>query len=323
MDTPSSTPPASETGDSSAAEWPRLDVLDALENDPPPLDLVLPGFLGGTVGVLVGAGGLSKSMWALEALCAVAGGPAADPLGLRPAATGRGIYLCLEDPALILRHRLRAFGRRFDAHARTAINDQLTVHPMRGRALNLIERRHREGLARVADGARLVVIDTLSRSHSGDENSNAEMARLLSGLEWICEKTGAAILLVHHSNKYSAREGSGAEQQAARGASVIVDNTRWTATLSRMTETEAETLSDPDASADPLLPVRIRSRRGWYVRMSYPKPNYGEPMEDQWYRRERGGVLVPVRLEYMPTTARSVGATEGRTAKVVDWRAKK
>jgi hypothetical protein len=276
----------------------RIDVRQALMIDPPPLDYVWPGFLAGTVGVMSASGGSGKSMWLLEALLAVAGGPAADLLELRPCETGRAAYICLEDPHPILLHRLRALGRRFEPGVADEIGESMEVLSCAGYRLDLPDQKQMDRLARALDGVRVAAIDTFSRAHALDENNNSDMSRVLSALEWICSRTGCAIVLVHHTNKAGGRDG-GEAQHAARGASALVDNARWGAQLARMTEDEAERLADGDYSPDPSLPLPIRERRGFYCRMSCPKINYGEPQEDRWYKREEGGVLVPARLAPM------------------------
>ena len=53
----------------------------------------------------------------------------------------------------------------------------------------------------------LVVIDTLSRCMAGlDENNQADMSRFVAGADEIRERTGAAVLIVHHSNAAGDRE---------------------------------------------------------------------------------------------------------------------
>jgi replicative DNA helicase len=52
----------------------KVDLAAAFSGPPPELDWVWPGFLAGTVGVLVAAGGTGKSYWALQAAMAVADG---------------------------------------------------------------------------------------------------------------------------------------------------------------------------------------------------------------------------------------------------------
>jgi len=59
----------------------------------------------------------------------------------------------------------------------------------------------------------LLIIDTLARNHSGDENSNSEMGKFISVIDQFNVKFDCATLIVHHS-------GHG-ESQRARGASAL------------------------------------------------------------------------------------------------------
>jgi hypothetical protein len=51
----------------------------------------------------------------------------------------------------------------------------------------------------------LVVIDTLTRTLSGDENSPADMAKFVSGCDDVREATGSAVCVVHHEGKSQAK----------------------------------------------------------------------------------------------------------------------
>ena len=285
----------------------------------PPLDFVLPGFLGGTPGILIGSGGAGKSWLALELACAIAGGPTVDLLGLKPHERGRVLYLGLEDPEGIVLHRMRALGLRLSEEQQELIAENLLLKSITGRLVDLLNPKQRDALTRCAEGVRLLIVDTLARAHQTDENSNSEMAKLLSAVERVCVRTGCAVLLVHHTRKGGPGE-MGERQHAARGASALVDNARWGCALDRMSEAEAEQLADADYSPDPLLPLHIRERRGFYAKLSFPKPNYGEPREDMWFRRETGGVLVPARLEHMPAAAKSGTSTPAAARAADAWR---
>ena len=59
----------------------------------------------------------------------------------------------------------------------------------------------------------LLIVDTLARNHSGDENSNSEMGKFISVIDQFNVKFDCATLIVHHS-------GHG-ESQRARGASAL------------------------------------------------------------------------------------------------------
>ena len=300
-------------------EW--LDLAKVFSEPEPDLDFIWPGFLAETVGILAAPGSSGKSWWAIEAMCAVAAGTGADLLDLRPAGSGRVTYLCLEDVTQILVKRLCRLRERVDEDTRARLIEQLRIAPLSGWRLNLLHPRFRDWLAGTLDGTRLCVIDTLSRAHAGDENCNAEMSQLLSNLEWVCSKTGCGVLFTHHVRKGGA--GEGPAQQAARGASALIDNARWGGGLTGMTEAESEALVDVECALDPLRPCPIRARRGWYIKFQATKQNYGPPKEDVWYRREEGGVLVPARLEYMPGGSKTGPRERNDKVVGVDWRARR
>ena len=150
----------------------------------------------------------------------------------------------------------------------------------------------RAALIKFCSGARLIVLDTLSRIHDRDENSNGDMAKLVATLEHIAARTGASVLYLHHVSKGSAREGQTDQQQAARGASALIDNARWCGFVAKMTEDEAKSLSDRAYDRQPIG----KDRRGFFVRFGVSKQNYDATPHDQWYQRRDGGVLLPVEL---------------------------
>jgi hypothetical protein len=273
----------------------RIDIRNAFSCAPAPLDFVLPGLLTGTVGTLFSPGATGKSFLLLEAAmgiaCSVAGG---DLLGLRAGlSSGRRVaYMAAEDTVPVLEHRIHAIGQHLQPEAREVIADALDIECMVGRRFNIMDDRHLRALAEFAAGARLLVIDTISRVHQLDENSASDMARLLGNLEFVAGEAGAAVVFAQHVAKSAARDGQGDQQHAARGSSVLTDNARWGAALTRMTATESMDYSDDPIG---LRPVGAAAR-GWYVRMSIPKNNYSGPIDDRWYRREDGGVLRPVNL---------------------------
>lgn len=284
---------------------PRIDLSEAWSEAPPPLDLVLPGMISGTVGALVAHGGAGKSWVALEIAIAVAGGP--DLLDLGVERRGRVLYLPAEDPSLAIRHRLYAAGSHLTPLHRHELVDTLEIVPLMGRTVDVLVPAWADALERMADGCRLVVIDTLRRFHSGDENAAGEMARLLGVLEGICARTGASILFLHHTNKGASLNGGGDQQQASRGSSVLVDNIRggqWN--LVGMTESDARSHG-----------VEISDRRG-FVRLAQAKANFGPPMPDRWLRRTDGGILVPARLERVDDDGRAEKAPKTRDSR--EWR---
>ncbi len=265
------------------AGFKRLDLRNAFSQQPLPLDFVLPGMIAGTVGALVAQGGAGKSWIALEMGIAVAGGP--DLLEMGISSHGNVLYLPAEDPTLAIKHRLYA-ARMAVAGSIDRLAEALEIVPLMGRAVDLMVPAWSDAIQRMAEGKRLVIIDTLRRFHSADENSAGEMARLLGILEHICAQTGTSILFLHHTAKSAALNGAGDVQQASRGSSVLVDNVRGGQfNLSGMSEAEARALG-----------VELEDRKG-FIRLVQAKANFGAPMPDQWFRRIEGGLLVPARIE--------------------------
>jgi hypothetical protein len=60
---------------------------------------------------------------------------------------------------------------------------------------------------------KLLVVDTVSRHYSGDENLASDMAEFVAGLDSLKNEFGFAVLLVHHSGKDDSK--------GARGSSVL------------------------------------------------------------------------------------------------------
>lgn len=64
-------------------------------------------------------------------------------------------------------------------------------------------------------------------------------------------------------------------------------------------------------------------RRGYYVRFSVPKQNYGNVIPDRWFKRDEGGVLLPVELwaeksEREPRPGRQKASAAGK-ATIQGW----
>lgn len=275
-----------------------IDLQMAFDSPPPKLDFIWPGFLSGTVGALIAPGATGKSFWALQAAMSVAcaseaieGVSGGDLLEISPYRGGKVIYLAGEDPVDALVNRVHVLGKCLPEVARAWIAKNLVLESILGSRLNIMDEATLERSLELWHGARLIVLDTLSRIHCCDENSNGEMARLISTLEFIASSTGASVLFLHHVSKGSARDGLADRQLAARGASALIDNSRWCGFMAKMSEHEAERLCELNYR----LPIG-ESRRGSFVRFGVCKQNYEAPHPDRWYARQEAGVLMPVNL---------------------------
>lgn len=278
----------------------RMDLRATFDTPPEPLDMVLPGMVLGTVGMIAGAGSTGKSMWSVQCGMSIACG--SDIFGLFNGIEGfefqqgRVVYACAEDQGPVLHHRLFNMAERFrevvpdEAPAIIdAVVENFDVVDLYGSGIT-IEPRPADWwtsnwwlLAQMAKDARLVIIDTLIRFAGGrSENDNVEMAAMMGAVEMAIKATGASFLLLHHVGKASARDGTaGSDQTAVRGASSLTDNARWQCNLQTMTQQEAERRGIEDTA----------ERRRW-VSWEATKTNYGPPLSPVWLRRGPSGILV-------------------------------
>lgn len=245
---------------------------------PQTFDYVLPGLRRGTVGALISPGGVGKSFWVLGVAVAIASGIDFCGLGL---AGGKVVVFSAEDAEDEAVQRLRAIV----AHCTEPVSlAQFDFRDCLGLNIDVMVPEWLDAMIDAGKGARLIVLDTLSRFHNLDENDARDMKRLMAVLERLAAGTQASVLYLHHTSKMAALSTAGASQQAARGSTVLVDNARWAAFLAPMTESEARRFNVPVAHRDQ------------YVRWNISKQNYGAAIPDRWYQRTEGGALRPVQL---------------------------
>jgi RecA-family ATPase len=256
------------------------------------VDEIIQGFPAGTVGAWIAPGGTGKSFLALELALAVAS-PLADFAGFKPSKHGKVLYLNAEDPHIQIGRRLAWLGEKISPEAKIEVHENLFIASAVGSLIDFsVKPNFNDADAEMTDieklidfrDYRLIILDTLTRFHSLNENDNGQMTQLISLLEYATRQTRAAVLFLHHTNKAAIKDGEGSSQNASRGANALISNIRYSAYLVRMTPEEAQNYGiDPD-------------RYGSYLRFGVAKQNYGLPQEERWFERREGGVLMPVTL---------------------------
>ncbi len=247
-----------------------MDILSALTERPKELDFVLPGLLAGTVGAIVSPGGSGKSTLALQLTAQIAGSP--DLAGIGPIKQGSAAYLSGEDPEIILRHRLYALSRHCSQDQLQAVAQNLLIEPLDTLNIDIMQDEWIDFIKKAASGRRLLVLDTLRSIHHLDENDSGAMSRVVGRMKMIAASTGCAVVFLHHISKSSALSGQGAEQQASRGSSVLVDNVRWQGYLRAMSEHDVKVLEVDDG-------------RQHFVEFGVSKQNYGAPYSPTWLHK--------------------------------------
>ncbi|MEW9836225.1 helicase RepA family protein [Mesorhizobium marinum] len=120
----------------------------------------------------------------------------------------------------------------------------------------------------------VIVLDPLGAMHTLPENSN-EAANLLSGaLRKIAQRTGAAIVLLHHTSKQAATDMDAAGTAASRGASAFTDAARVVRQVVRMTTKEAARFAIAE------------DKRRDYLRVENGKANLSRAESGRWLRMQ-------------------------------------
>lgn len=86
----------------------------------------------------------------------------------------------------------------------------------------------------------VIVFDPLGAMHTLNENSNEAANMLMGAFREIAHRTGAGVVLVHHTSKAAALDMGNAGVGASRGASAFTDAARIVRQLARMTTEEAK-----------------------------------------------------------------------------------
>ena len=260
-------------GDSNESEFSVIRPSVAFSKILPPPVYVLPSLRPRTAGLIVAQEGVGKSFLALEIGLAKATGY--DMTGIGVTGPGSVIYFSKEDPPEIVEERLQSIAP-FIPNEERARADGLEIVSLYGKPATLVSEKStlNEKLIRqiikTGSGKDLLIFDTLRKLHDLEENSSGETKVLLEIFDKIALETGAAVLLIHHTNKSANLNGQQGDQSSARGSNVIVGNTRWSLHL--------ETVKDDSGEKR--------------IRVTIPRASYGPEGGEWWLERTDGGVLV-------------------------------
>jgi RecA-family ATPase len=300
----------------------RLDIRHILTHSPPVLDEVLPGLHAGSVGLIVGPGGIGKTMLELQMTVGFATGGAICGGLFEGSAPGQHtkrppckVLLVLAEESLeVVWHRLHAIvstlatnaGMRSNpcspADLLELLSTNIDIVTLAGDGpVQLMDQNFGRTIAfsqlqKTSEGARLVIIDPLRQFHQCDENSSAAVTAMAQHMHSLGYSSGAAILCAHHTNRASAHLGMGDAAGASRGSSALTDAVRWQLNLSAPPK---------DAAKQYGIAAQDSNR---FLLLDLPKANYLAPQRTELLQRLARGVLL--RVDY---SAKADGAGPGRS----------
>jgi KaiC/GvpD/RAD55 family RecA-like ATPase len=186
----------------------RYRALD-LTKEPPPVRWLVDGFIcRADIHLMIGEPGIGKS-WLTMALAAAVANKESKFLGHNILEHGRVLYVDEENPEDLVYDRFRKLGV-----------DRETARNIRYLSNAGVRLDGKDADVLVEEALdfepALVVLDSLTRFHTEDENHAGAMAALFnSAIKPLARETGAAVVLIHHANKtdsnssYKRSRGSG------------------------------------------------------------------------------------------------------------------
>lgn len=247
------------------------------------IDYVLPGLEPGSVGMIVGPGGVGKTYLCMQIAASIAAGRSVlgnDTL-LVSGPPAKTLLLLGEDSRNQLSNRLFSIRKAFRVteHEDELLDANMELYSLQGYDMLLL-RQERHTLAetsfiarlkQLCTGKRIAFIDPLVRLNESDENDNTAASRLMLIITSIADETGCAIVLLHHSPK--------SDRSGVRGASALTTSARWILNVVSPTEDDCKKLSIPEDEASK------------WIKCQGTKMNYGGVEPASWYRRVEGGAL--------------------------------
>jgi len=205
-----------------ADDWQPLGLLDAyapLE----PIRYVIEGLLEfETLNIFYGAPGSLKSFLLQDlALCVATGKPWLSPA---PWGGGSAAIQTTQTPIMWLdfdmgkKRTLERFGA-LGRHYKAPSDAPIKIYSMPRPRLDAGDLVHIDLLIERCKGAGLIIIDNLRTISGGIDENSSQMSEVMDGLRELTERTGAAVVTIHHERKGSLYKGRAGE--ALRGHSSI------------------------------------------------------------------------------------------------------
>ena len=260
--------------------------------------------LVGYISLILGPGGVSKSM--LQLIGAISAATGRDLLGLGPVRQSNVLLINNEDDETELKRRIAAVLVKFEINPAELEGTLFTIsgytQPVRFAYLtdkSVSRSPVIDQVEALVRGQRIgsLFVDPFITTHTAPENDNNAMDQVVAIYKKLAGQLGVAVNIVHHTRKIGGDpEAHAGDAESGRGASSIKDASRAAVTIARMSQKTAEKLSITD------------EERGSYIRMDVGKMNFAaHDSKANWYRIEQVtlangdtvGVPKPVNLDQL------------------------
>jgi hypothetical protein len=241
-------------------------AADRIYAELPPIDWIVEGIIpAGSLGMICAYGSSLKSWAELDLLDALARGR--KWLGLFQCTTAGKVFLLdYEAGSYEVRRRLQAIARGLSENGELEQTPNIrfvTMPPTRLPDADFIAR-----LEPFARECKIICIDTLAAGSPGVDENDARFAMPLNALKALAERSGCAIVVLHHTRKPTDGED---ERATTRGTSAIFNALDWELKLSRSKDNERMFVCKSDKARNMKAPdpfvVRVEDVTPFAVRV--------------------------------------------------------
>ncbi len=288
-----------------AAFW--INAESWIEASIPCRPWIVPRYLlRGTVSLMIGPPGVSKSLLALTWCASLALGAAHGDFV--PLAPSRAAILNAEDDHDEQRRRIGAALRQFGTTPADlgghlmrmgAFGIATLMAKPRDAGFILTDAYHELSRIVIEHKIDTLILDPMAELHEADENSNGELRHFVAALRALAVEHKIAILLVHHTRKGAVNPG---DMDASRGASALIGAVRAAWTMTTMSESDADNFNIP------------KDRRSYFVRLDDAKANYSPFGAPRWYEKTvvqiDNGEMVPALIPWKAPAPRAASVED-------------
>jgi len=234
--------------------WPLYTLGDAYSPRPPAEYIAGQVFRKPSVSMVFGAAGSLKSLLLIDLCACVASGQPwlaqLDGTGGLPVTAGPVVFLDFDSGALAMHARIKAAGQA------RALGEALSLFYVACPALHLDATNPRLmdllGQNLEPMKPRLIVVDNLTVVSGGADQNRGDMAPIMSNFRRLSERTGAAVVIVHHSNKSGSGKRATIERVIGHTSIVAaLDCILFVARESGADEISVTSAKDRNAPVDP------------------------------------------------------------------------
>lgn len=185
----------------------------------PPIQYVLPGvFALPSLNFVYGSPGCLKSFLIADlSMCVVTGKPWLEsvqsqqtqliPTKMRikpfPVLQGRVTWIDQDNGGNRTANRFEALGKAYGASPTANLEYYSMPQPL----LDASKTGHIIDLIALTSGSKMIVIDNLATISGGRDENSSEMMGVMSNLRLLSERTGAVVIIIHHSRKETSYKG--------------------------------------------------------------------------------------------------------------------